>query len=153
MGEVVSGRGRRMSCGLRDELAPRQTIHGADGECRVKSFAEKGWGCLCCSKQFGWDGTGGYGGVERCYIHGLGEVWMSYIVHVTVVKVLDVNSTCNKMPAVIGLTLGTRSWCCPPESSNELDGVVGAAGWSDERESLLDASRFDRWPSCVRCCI
>ena len=78
---------------------------------------------------------------------------MSYIVHVTVVKVLDVNSICDKMPAVKGSTLGTRSWCCPLRVQMNWTGWLELLAGATTRESLLDASRFDRWPSCVRCCI
>jgi hypothetical protein len=54
----------------------------------------------------------------------------SYVVHVTVVKKLDVNSICNEMPEVIGCTPGTRSWCYPLRVQVNWTGwLVGAVGW------------------------
>ena len=69
MGSVGSGRGRRMSCGLRDQLL--RGIRGKRSMVRMGNVGRNSW----CRRARGDVAVAnnlkmvdGYGGVERCYI-------------------------------------------------------------------------------------
>jgi hypothetical protein len=87
MGGVDSGRGRRMSSGLRDELPRGKRYMVRMGSVGRTSW--RGWARVAgiVANNFGWDdGMVGYGGVGRCYMVMMRCDIQSYPVHVTVYK-------------------------------------------------------------------